>query len=140
MFRARDPKVELLADLPLFDGMARRDLRRVAALGDVVETPAGRALTTQDDFGVEFFVIIGGTAVVEADGREIATLGPGDFFGELALVDRGRRTATVTANTPMRLLVLHTKAFASLLSEHPRAGARILSVMTPRLEQLNAAA
>lgn len=137
MFRTADPKVELLRDLSLFAGLSRRDIRRVAALGDVVEAPAGRALTTQGEFGLEFFVIVGGTATVTHDGVDVAQLGPGDFFGELALVDRTRRTATVTANTPMRLLVIHTSAFASLLSNHPQVGARVLAVMGPRLRELD---
>lgn len=97
-----------LKELSLFSGLGRRERKRVAPMVEEVEVSEGRALVTQGDVAHELFVIQQGTATVARDGETIAELGPGDFFGEIALFDEEhRRTSTVTATSPMRLAVLH---------------------------------
>src|SRR5947207_13503341 len=101
----KDQKLELLARVPLFGDIRGRDLQEIGMLADEVDVPAGQVLMRQGDRAGEFFIVVDGSLVVEQDGRRIATLGPGDFAGEIGLVDEGPRTATVTADTPARLLV-----------------------------------
>src|SRR3712207_1222225 len=93
--RRHDAKIDRLAGVPLFAGIDRRHLDRIAALCTDIAVPAGQVLCRQGQHGSEFFVIENGTASVTVDGRPAGTLGPGDFFGELALLDGGERSATV---------------------------------------------
>lgn len=113
--RAPDPKLDLLAGVRLFAHLTRRQLREVAALLDVTRVEEGHVLTREGERALEFFVLVEGTASVRRADREVATLGAGDVFGEMALVDDTRRTATVVATSPLRLLVGERRAFASLL-------------------------
>ena len=133
---ARDEKLELLHRIPLFSAFDRRELKRVSMLADEVEVPAGRCLMAQGDRGAEMFVIESGQVRVERDGRRINTLGPGDFFGEIALLDGGPRTATVTADEPCRLLVLTHREFHALMDEFPKVGAEVLTALAHRIRRL----
>ena len=113
--------VKALRAVPLFAGLGKRDLEEVSRLADEVDVADGEVLARQGDIGHEFFVIEQGSASVERDGERIADLGPGAFFGELALVSEdARRTATVTATSPMTLMVLTGSSFRSLARNQPK--------------------
>src|SRR4051794_29090423 len=104
--------LEHLSQVALFSSCSNRDLQKIAKASDEVTIDEERVLVEQDKPGHEFFVIIEGTAAVKRSNRKIATLGPGDHFGELALFDGGPRTATVVAETPLKVLVLGQREFA----------------------------
>jgi CRP-like cAMP-binding protein len=103
------------------------ELAEVAGLAEEVSVPAGHELTREGEAGHEFLVLVDGAATVERDGRTVATLGPGDFLGEIALLVRARRTATVTTTEPTRLLVFDDRAFRELTERIPTLGARAWS-------------
>jgi CRP-like cAMP-binding protein len=130
-----DAKIERLAAIPLFAGSRRRELERVAQLCTEVDVRAGRALCREGEPGHEFFVLEEGTVAVSVHGEQVATLGPGDFFGELALLDAGPRNATVTAQTDVRVLVVSRQEFAGLLEEDPIVAVRMLPAIGARLRQ-----
>ena len=109
-----------LRELSLFAGLGKKDIEMVAGIADEVDIPAGKALAREGEFGREFFVIEEGTAEVVRDGQVVAELGPGDFFGEIALIEEERRTATVTARTPMTVVVLTAQSFQSLRHTTPK--------------------
>lgn len=129
----RDPKLERLSGIPLFTGFRPRDLERVAQLCTEVDVPAGRTLCREGEPGQEFFVLESGTVEVTAGGRTLATLGAGEFFGELALLDAGPRNATVSATTPVRVLVVSRQEFSGLLEEEPLVAVRLLPAIGARL-------
>jgi CRP-like cAMP-binding protein len=108
-----------LKDVPFFSTLKKKELEVVATQADEVDVPAGKVLAKQGDLGHEFFVIEEGTADVSRDGEHINELGPGDFFGEMALLEEERRNATVTATTPMTLIVMTRSSFRSLDSAMP---------------------
>src|SRR4051794_21781455 len=97
---SRDTKVEALRRSPLFEGLAKKDLAELARHTEDVDVPAGQVLCKEGQSGSEFFVILEGEAQITKNGAPIRTLGPGEFFGEIALLESGPRTATVTATTP----------------------------------------
>ena len=129
---SRDAKIRLLGGVALFSSCAKHELRRIAALVDEIEAPKGKTLAREGETGVEFFVVVKGTATARRGGRKVATIGPGSFFGELALLDQGPRAATVTADTDMQLLVLTSRAFSSLL-DNRSVTRQILRGMAERL-------
>jgi CRP/FNR family cyclic AMP-dependent transcriptional regulator len=131
--QSRDAKIRLLSGVALFSPCAKHELRRIATLADEIEAPKGKTLAREGDHGTEFFVVIAGTATATRRGRKVATIGPGSFFGELALLDQGPRAATVTADTDMHLLVLTSRGFSSLLEDVPSVSRRILRGMAERL-------
>src|SRR5918911_4379966 len=112
---ARDGKVQLMRNVPLFSKLKGKSLQEVAAIADEIDLPKGKELARQGDRGREFFVVLDGEAEVRKDGRRVNTLGKGDFFGEIALVTRLPRTASVTASTPVRVLVITDREFSALL-------------------------
>ena len=95
-----------LRDVPFFSSISKRDLAAVAQQTDEIDVPAGKVLAQEGDIGQEFFVIDSGSAEVTRGGEHVADLGPGDFFGEIGLLERALRTATVTATSHMRLITL----------------------------------
>lgn len=111
--------------IPLFAGTRRRDRKELARLADTLEVEAHRTLTREGDIAREFFVIVDGVAIASSNGQRVATLGPGDFFGEIGLLDGDRRTASVTAATPLELLVIGAREFASLLARFPTVRERV---------------
>ena len=131
--QGRDAKIRLLSGVALFSSCAKHELRRIAALVDELEAPKGKTLAREGDTGSEFFVVVDGTATATRRGRKVATIGPGSFFGELALLDQGPRAATVRADTDMQLLVLTSRAFSTLLEDTPSVSRRILRGMAERL-------
>jgi CRP/FNR family transcriptional regulator, cyclic AMP receptor protein len=130
--------VELIAGVPLFARCSKRQLRAIAALADEIERPAGRVLAKQGTLGSEFFVLIDGAAEVQKDGKRLALLGAGDFFGEIALVTRAPRTATVTLIEPSSLLVMTERDFDALLKAETEIQARVLRALADRLAQTEA--
>lgn len=131
--QSRDAKIRMLSGVALFSPCAKHELRRIAALVDEIEAPKGKTLAREGDTGAEFFVVVEGTAIATRRGRKVATIGPGSFFGELALLDQGPRAATVTADTDMQLLVLTSRDFSNLLDDIPSVSRRILRGMAERL-------
>jgi len=125
-----------LAPLPLFGSLSESELAEVAALFEVKEVAAGVRLVGQGATGHSFFVLCDGEAAVTSQGGEIATLGAGDFFGELALLATGRRTATVTTTEPSRILVLFGPDFDRLRSRYPTLAAELEAAVERRLPSL----
>lgn len=133
--KARDPKVERLSQVQLFSACSKRDLSRIAALTEEIEVPAGRVLMRQGDPGREAFVIADGRAKVTIRGKRSTKLGPGECFGEMALLYSAPRSATVTAESDMRLLVLGSRQFAALIDSVPLVGRRVLAAVAERLRE-----
>lgn len=131
-----DEKLELLRKTPLLAGLGRRDLEEVGRLADEVDVRPGHVLMREGDPGREFFVIVDGTVRIDRGGETIRTMGPGDFVGDIALVTERPRTATVTAETPARLLVVGHREFHSLLDQFPSIRLSVLESMALRLRDL----
>jgi len=131
----RDQKAALLQGVELFSSCTRDELRRIGSLTTPVEVTKGTLLARQGQPGLEFFVVIEGTALATRNGRELHRHGPGSFFGEMALLDGGARTATVDALTDMRLLVLTRTEFMSLQETAPSVAFKLLVGLGARLRQ-----
>jgi CRP/FNR family transcriptional regulator, cyclic AMP receptor protein len=129
----KDAKIDLLSQVPLFSGCSKKELRQIATLADEIDLRTGKVLTRQGASGREFFVLLEGTVEVVRDGKQIATLGAGDFFGEMALVSNIPRTATVTATSPIRALVVVDRDFRRLLKEDPSVAVKVLGAMAERM-------
>ena len=129
----KDGKVDLLATVPLFSGCSKKELRRIASLADEIDLRTGKELTRQGAPGREFFVLLDGTVDVVRNGEHIDTLGPGDFFGELALISNIPRPATCTATTPIRALVVVDRDFRQLLKEDATIAVKVLGAMAERM-------
>ena len=133
-------KTDLLKSVPLFEHCSRRDLGKIAAITEEVAVEDGKVLITEGDRGREFFVIISGEVEVRRRGRKVAALGPGTYFGEIALLSQQPRTATVTAVTPLRVLVIADQAFVDLLDEIPELWLKVARSLAERVaadEQAN---
>ncbi len=122
-----------LSRIPLFAGCSDRDLEHLAHAADRIRLPEGTLLTRQGDIGREAFVILAGSAAVDRDGERVAEIGPGDVVGELALLDGGPRSATVTATSDIEALVLTRPAFTAVLDEIPTLAHRLLVTLARRL-------
>ena len=129
----KDAKIELLKRVPLFSQCSKQELASVAAVADETDLGEGKELTTQGRPGREFIVLVEGEAEVRKNGRKVAALGDGDFFGEIALVTNRPRTATVVATTPVRVLVITDRAFRSLLEHSPGIQGKVLKALAERL-------
>jgi CRP/FNR family cyclic AMP-dependent transcriptional regulator len=137
LFR-QDTKVQALARAPIFDELSKKELTELARVTDDLEVAAGTVLCKQGQRGSEFFVIMDGEVEVSRDGRRIESGGGGDFFGEVALVARIPRTATVTATTPVRLFVLTSRAFSGMLDDYPTVERKVLRTLAKRLVDMSA--
>ena len=129
----KDKKIALLREVPLFADCSRRELRQIAELADEVVVPAGTALTKEGASGREFVVIVDGSASVHRRGQKVNELGTGDFLGEIALVSRGPRTATVRTTQPTHALVLTAPSFRALLRRTPSMQQKVLEALADRL-------
>jgi len=128
-----DAKTGIIKRVPLFEGSSRRELRRIAALADEIDVPAGTTLTAEGATGREFVVLVEGVADVTRNGEVVNTVGPGEFVGEISLVTGERRTATVTTRSPAKLLLLNAQAFRSLVEGMPDMKRRIAATAALRL-------
>jgi CRP-like cAMP-binding protein len=126
-----DPK--RLREIPFFASLGKRELDQVGAWTDEVELPAGRVLGREGSMAYEFFVIEDGAAEVTVDGKHLTDLGPGDFFGEIGLLESERRTATVTTTTPMRVIVMFGRDFRLMEREMPQVAQQIREAIEVRL-------
>ena len=136
LFR-QDTKIEALKRAPLFADLSRKELIQLARLTDDAEVPDGRVLCREGDLGREFFVLVEGSVEVATKGRRVATLGAGDFVGEISLLEPTPRTATVTAKTPLRFFVLTPKDFRQMLDENPSVERKVLRALARRVLELS---
>ena len=121
-----------LKDVPFFDSLTHKELAFVAQQTDELDVRAGKVLAKEGDLGREFFVVESGTAEVTKDGEHIAEMGPGDFFGEIALIAEERRTATVTATSDMLVIVMSRSSFRAIDRMLPEVHARVAKVIEDR--------
>jgi len=131
----KNKKVELIRNVPLFARCSRKELSEIAAMADEIDLPEGREIIREGERGREFFVLLNGEAVVRRKGRKLATLSSGDFVGEIALVSRVPRTATVKTTTPVRALVVTDQAFRSVLHRSPQIQEKVLEALAARVAE-----
>jgi CRP-like cAMP-binding protein len=129
----KDAKVELLKGVPLFSKLDKKALQDVAHIADEIDLPAGKEMATEGDRGREFFVLLKGEAEVTRGGEKINTMKEGDFFGEIALVTKMPRTATVTATSDVDVLVITERAFDDLLRKTPAIGRSVAEALVERV-------
>jgi len=127
-----------LAGVPLFAALSRKELGMIARRGEDVSVKAGKVLCSEGEMGHQYFVILAGHASVTRRGRRIAMLGPGAGFGELSLLARQPRNATVTASTDMELVVLGQREFAGLIDEVPGFARKLLATLANRVREADA--
>jgi len=138
MARGKDNKLEQLSKVRLFSACTKKELELIGKASDEIRVPAGKVLCEQGKPGFEFYLILEGEAVVRRNNKKIATLGPGGSFGELALLTRLPRNASVQADSEMELLVLGQREFSGLLDEVPGMAHKLLASMAERLSQADA--
>jgi CRP-like cAMP-binding protein len=130
-------QIEILGKVPLFAGCSRNELRAIAQLGTPVGAEEGAYLTSQGKPGREFFLVMDGTASCRVRKKEIKRFQSGGYFGELALLHGGIRTADVVALTPMELVVFDAREFRSILMTTPGISVKMLANLAERLESAN---
>jgi CRP/FNR family cyclic AMP-dependent transcriptional regulator len=133
---ARSDRHDMIRALPLFAGCTPEELDEIDRLADEVHVAAGRTVMTQGDLGQEFALIVEGEAAIVKDGVTVATIGPGDYFGEVALLESINRTASVVAMTDLLLVVLDRRGFNTLLDDLPRLSHSLLTGLAHRLADL----
>ena len=129
----KNAKVEMLKRVPLFSRCSNKELGEIAQITDEIDLPEGRVLTKEGASGREFFVLIEGNADVRRKRRKVGTLGPGDFLGEIALVTKTPRTATVKTTSPVRALVVSEQNFRRLLQQTPQVQIKVLEALAERV-------
>jgi CRP-like cAMP-binding protein len=130
-----DQFVAHLATVPLFAQCSKHDLAEISRFVDEIEIPEGRELMTEGDVGHEAFVVVEGTAQVTRDGASVADIGAGAVVGEMALIDRVPRNASVTSTSPMKLLVIGKREFSGLLDESSSFRTSIMAALADRVRQ-----
>ena len=133
MHLGHNTKIDLIKRVPLFAAASKPELEEIASIADEIDLPEGKQVITEGETGREFLVIVEGSADVDRGGRKIATLGPGDFAGEIALIAKMPRTATITTTSPVRALVITDRAFRQLLEHSPQIQIGVLSALAERL-------
>jgi CRP/FNR family transcriptional regulator, cyclic AMP receptor protein len=136
----RDSKIDHLSRVRLFSALNKKELGLISRVSDEVQVPGGKVLCREGEMGHEFFLIMDGEAQVESGGHEVAMLGPGQYFGELSLLTRAPRNASVTAKTDMEVLVLGQREFSAILEEVPALSHKLLGVMAERLREADSQA
>jgi CRP-like cAMP-binding protein len=132
----RNTKVDLIRRVPLFAHCSKRELSEVASLADEIDLPEGKEIIREGERGREFFVVLEGGADVIRHGEKVASLSKGDFAGEIALVSKIPRTATVKTTSPTRALVVTDQAFRGLLRRSPEIQLKVLEALAERLEAM----
>lgn len=130
---AADRKLTHLANVQMFSSLNKKELALVSRAADVVKVKAGKEIVTEGTAGHEFYLILDGEAVVKKGNRKIATLGPGQYFGELALLDRGPRSATIVAGTDVELVVIGQRELMAVLDAVPAVAHKLLVSMAARV-------
>lgn len=130
---AQNAKLEALRRAPLFEGLSKRELTELARVTDELTVPEGTVLCKEGGTGGEFFVILDGTAEVTRSGTRLATRSAGEFVGEIALLTTSRRTATVTATTPLRCFVLTGRDFRRVLDENRSVERKVMRALAERV-------
>ncbi|MGH2922402.1 MAG: Crp/Fnr family transcriptional regulator [Solirubrobacterales bacterium] len=131
--RRSDPKIERLSNVSLFSGCSNRELKLIAGSAEELDIAAGKTLMRQGDPGRECFVIVDGKATAKIRGKGTYPMGPGTCFGEMSLLDNELRSATVTADTDMRVLVLSSRDFSRLVSSVPTVALRVMASLAQRI-------
>jgi len=130
-----DAKIEHLSKVKMFSTLNKKELAFVARASDVINVPARTEVVTEGEMGHEFYLLMSGSAAVRRNGRKIATLGPGQYFGEMALLDRGPRSATIVTEEPSELLVIGQREFLAVLDKVPPVSHKLLVNMAIRLRE-----
>lgn len=134
MARGREDRyITSLGRIPLFEGLSKKELRFISSMTSEVSVRAGSTLVKQGEPGQEAMVVETGTGVVRRDGEQIDTIGPGDVFGEMSLIVDQPRNATIEATSDMRVLVMNSREFSSVLSQSPEVAVKILKTVVARL-------
>jgi CRP-like cAMP-binding protein len=133
----QDTKVQALKRAPLFEDLSRKDLVELARVTEDLEVGPGQVLCKEGEIGQEFFVIVDGKTDVTRKGKHVASREGGDFVGEIALLEEIRRTATVTAKTPLRVFVLTRKDFRRLVGENPSVERKVMRALARRVVELS---
>jgi CRP-like cAMP-binding protein len=128
--------LEHFSRIPLFSGVSKKGLRAIVAAADEFTVKPGKELVREGEHGRHLYVVVEGSVKVVRDGRTVATLGPGDFFGELALISGAPRTATVTAEEESTLMVLDPRRFEVVMAEEPQVAKAVLATMGDRVRLL----
>ena len=131
----KNAKVALIGSVPLFSHCTKKELSAIATMADELDVPEGKVLVAQGGTGRDFCILVEGEADVTIDGARVNVLADGDFFGEIALISGGPRTATVTTTAPSRLLVLTDSAFGRLVREIPSVQSSVLKAVAARLHE-----
>jgi CRP-like cAMP-binding protein len=133
MALGRNAKVELIKGVPLFARCSKKELAEVAKLADEIDFGPGKELIREGAMGREFFVLVDGRVDVRKGSRKVNELGPGDFFGEIALIAHTPRTATVTTASDVDLLVITSQSFKTLLEHQPAIASKVLTALAERI-------
>ena len=137
---ATSAKDQNIASIWLFSECSAKEIRSISSVADAVTVPAGRTLVKEGTIGRELYLIVSGTAIVQRNGRQVATLGAGQHFGELSLLDRRPRNATVVSKTDMELFVIGQRQFNGLLDTIPTLARKLISAMAARMREQDAKA
>jgi CRP-like cAMP-binding protein len=129
----KDSKVELISKVPLFAGCSKKELREIATIADVIDFREGKDLIREGAIGREFFILVDGTVEIRRKGRRIDSAGAGGFFGEMALLTRQPRNATVTTSSTVIALVVTEPNFRRLLRENPEISLKVLGAVADRV-------
>ena len=138
--RGKGSSIDLLGEIPLFRGCSKDELKHIDRAATQADYPAGQVLCSEGAVGRELIMLVDGEARIERGGKEIAVVGPGAFIGEMSLLDGGPRTATVTATTAVKALVLPTREFWQVIDDVPAIAHRLLATLAERLRAADEAA
>ena len=134
---SQNTKIEALKKAPLFQGLSRKELQQLARASEDLEVPAGTVLCKEGEVGNEFFVIVEGEAEITRGGKKLTQRGGGEFVGEIALIEKTQRMATVTAKTPLHVFVLTGADFRLLVDSNPTVERKVMSALARRLVELS---
>jgi CRP-like cAMP-binding protein len=134
----KDAKLDLLSNVPLFSECSKKELKEIALIADELDLPSGTVLIREGERGREFFVLVEGSLSVSKNGRRVTALGDGTWVGEMALLSDTPRNATVTATSPVRVLVITDRAFQALVKRSPTIALKVLASVSERLRPDNA--